>query len=403
MLITCLKTIEQHDPDILHCPDPNPAHVKAQPMYSEEPRRAWQSDSYGQARRNFLNACEDARCEVVSYPHPLLGPGGEALATDTAWFGPRAAGKLLVMVSGVHGVEGFSGSATQVGWIAGRGYDSLPADTAVLMVHLINPWGVAHLRRYTEGNVDLCRNFLDFSQPLPSNQAYGAVHDQLSLGELLGDHGQFAGRYLGQLLQQHGLEYVIDLFMAGQYTYPDGFAFGGQRPEWSNTTLRDILVSHNQYARQVCVIEFHTGLGPWAYGELITLHMDKELERVREWFGRWVFNPSADRQPGEEGYRVVPGHTINAYKGSFANAEVTAVTLEFGTYPSSETLALLIQEHLLVQHPGTANAADMENIKGKLLEFHHPADWEWRCAFWSRSLQVIRQAFTGLGRADNEP
>jgi hypothetical protein len=307
------------------------------------------------------------------------------------------------MVSGVHGVEGFSGSATQVGWIARQGYDALPPDTAVLMIHLINPWGAAHLRRYTEGNVDLCRNFLDFSQPLPNNDAYAAIHDELVLGEQLGDNGQFAGRYLGQLLQQHGLEYVIDLFMAGQYAYPDGFAFGGRHPEWSNKTLREILVSHNKHAGQVCVIEFHTGLGPWAYGELITLHLGDELERVRDWFGRWVFNPSADRKPGEEGYRVVTGHTINAYKNSFANAEVTAVTLEFGSYPPNETLALLVQEHLLVQQKASANTAEIETIKRQLLEYHHPADWEWRCAFWSRSLQVIRQAFRGLGGRGHEP
>ena len=365
-------------------------------MHREQPRPSWQSDSYSEARRNFLAACAGAAVEVSSHVHPLQGPNGEEMATDVAWFGPKEADKLLVMVSGVHGVEGFSGSATQVGWIQDRGYDALPADTAVLIIHLINPWGAAYLRRYTENNVDLCRNFLDFSGALPANRAYAGIHEELVLGEGLGERGQYVGRYLGSLLQERGLEYVVDLFMAGQYDYPDGFAFGGQQAEWANITLREILLSHNAYASKVCLIEFHTGLGPWAYGELITLHMDDELDRVRNWFGRWVFNPSADKKPGEAGYREVTGHTSNAYRSSFADAEVTAVTLEFGTYPPHETLALLVQEHLLFQHPGSVSAAALSGIRARLLEYHHPRDWEWRCAFWSRSLQVIRQALRGM-------
>lgn len=365
-------------------------------MYDDQPLQTWQSDSYAQARRNFLTACSQADIAVTSYNNALPGPEGEELATDVAFFGPRDASKLLVMVSGVHGVEGFSGSATQVGWIAQQRYRALPPDTAVLMIHLINPWGVAHLRRYTEENVDLCRNFMDFSGMLPANQAYDAIHGELEIGETLGDCGQHSGLYLGKQVAEHGLEYVVDLFMAGQYDHPQGFGFGGTEPSWANRTLRKILNTHNDCARDVCFVEFHTGLGPWGYGQLITLHAGDELDRVRTYFGPWVFNPSADKAPGEEGYRVVHGHTSVGYKSCFAQARVTAVTLEFGTYPPAETLALLLQEHLLVQQATKASTRQMDTIKRQLLEYHHPSDWEWRVAFWARSLQVIRQAFALL-------
>ena len=365
-------------------------------MNDDQPARDWQSDNYTQARENFLEACAGAGAAVDTCPNPLRGPAGEALATDVALFGPPRASKLLVMISGVHGIEGFSGSATQVGWISQRRYEALPDDTAALMIHLINPWGAAHLRRYTEENVDLCRNFMDFTRPLPVNQAYASVRDQLVPGGQMGEQGQSAGRYLGQLVARHGLEYVVDLFMAGQYEDPEGFGFGGHQPTWSNRTLREILVAHNHSAERVGIIEFHTGLGPWAYGQIITLQMGEELARVRDWFGPWVFNPSADRSPGEEGYRVVHGHTIEAYRSSFPAAQVTAATLEFGTYPPDATLALLLQEHLLARRSAAGASAELAAVKERLREYHHPADWEWRCAFWTRSLQVIRQAIRGL-------
>ena len=257
--------------------------------------------------------------------------------------------------------------------VVARGYRSIdgPPD---------QPLGVAHLRRYTEGNVDLCRNCLDFSEPLPTNESYASIHDELVLGGVLGTAGEYTGPYLGNKVREHGLEYVIDLFMGGQYQYEAGFGFGGKQPTWSNTTLRNILTAHSREARRVCVLEFHTGLGPWAYGQLITMHMGEELDHVRKHFGPWVFNPSADKNPGEEGYRVVHGHTIQAYKQSFPDAQVTAVTLEFGTYPPDETLALLVREHLLVQQTECVPRAVMDEIKAQLHEYHHPEDWEWRCA-----------------------
>jgi hypothetical protein len=365
-------------------------------MYPDEADKRWQSDDYVTARQNFIAACAEAGVEVASLRHPLSSPEGDELATDVARFGSENASRLLVMISGVHGVEGFSGSAAQVGWIAQRRYDSLPEDTAVLMVHLINPWGAAYLRRYNEDNVDLCRNFLDFSQPLPVNQKYAAIHDELVLGEVLGPSGERCGPYLGKKVAERGLEYVVDLFMAGQYQHEDGFGYGGQQAVWSNHTLRQILANHSEGVSKVCVLEFHTGLGPWAYGQLITMQGGSELERVREEFGPWVFNPSADKQPDEEGHRVVTGHTIEAYRTAFSDARLSAVTLEFGTFPPDLTLALLVREHLLVQQSSDLPPAVLEEIKAELLEYHHPKNWEWRCAFWSRSLQVIRQALSAL-------
>jgi hypothetical protein len=362
---------------------------------SDEPEKAWQSDDYSQARANFLAACVRAGVPVDSHVHPLTGPDGEELATDVARFGPADAGKLLVMVSGVHGVEGFSGSAAQVGWIEEQRYLELPGDTAVLMIHLINPWGVAHLRRYTEDNVDLCRNFLDFDKPLPDNPQYAEIHKVLAPGEKLGEQGQKIGPYLAELVAERGVEQVVDLFMGGQYQFDDGFGFGGKAPVWSNTTLRKILGQHNGRARRVCAIEFHTGLGPWAYGTLITMHTGSALERVRAHFGGWVVSPAAREEGTDEVYYQVRGHSIHAYEASFPDACVTAVTLEFGTYPPDATLVLMLQEHLLV-HSESQEPEVLQKVKAQLREYHHPRDWEWRCAFWTRSLQLIRQALRCL-------
>ena len=68
------------------------------------------------------------------------------------------------------GVEGFAGSAIQIQFLKERiGGPELPRSFGVLLIHALNPYGFAHLRRANECNVDLNRNFVDFAQPLPEN------------------------------------------------------------------------------------------------------------------------------------------------------------------------------------------------------------------------------------------
>ena len=77
-----------------------------------------------------------------------------------------------MLISGTHGVEGFAGSALQVGLLDEGIQNELSPESAVLMIHAINPYGMAHLRRFNEDNVDLNRNFRDHAKTPPENCAY---------------------------------------------------------------------------------------------------------------------------------------------------------------------------------------------------------------------------------------
>lgn len=73
---------------------------------------------------------------------------------------------MLALQSATHGVEGFAGSACILDLLRTGAARELPPDTALLLVHAINPWGFAWIRRTTAEGVDLNRNFVDFSGPL---------------------------------------------------------------------------------------------------------------------------------------------------------------------------------------------------------------------------------------------
>ncbi|RYF65037.1 MAG: DUF2817 domain-containing protein, partial [Comamonadaceae bacterium] len=135
------------------------------------------SHSYAEARKKFLEAGATAGLPIESHAHPLKGRDGEDLAMDVVRDGPLDAKKLLIVSSACHGVEGYCGSGVQVFALHDQEWrdKARAAGVATLYIHALNPYGFSHVRRFTHENVDLNRNFQDFSQPLPVNKAYREV------------------------------------------------------------------------------------------------------------------------------------------------------------------------------------------------------------------------------------
>ena len=73
------------------------------------------SDDYESARRKFLDAVAAYGLEHQAFLNPQRGPEGQTLSTDVAWFGDKTAHRILVLISGTHGVEFLAGSGCQIG------------------------------------------------------------------------------------------------------------------------------------------------------------------------------------------------------------------------------------------------------------------------------------------------
>ena len=163
------------------------------------------STSYAKARVKFLEAAATAGLPIESHNHPLPGRDGETLAMDVARDGAMDADKLLIVSSACHGVEGYCGSGVQVfalhddEWRA----KARAQGVAVLYVHALNPYGFSHIRRTTHENVDLNRNFQDFSKPLPVNGGYRLLGPLLMPEQWPPDAANQAA--IGQFVQTHGV------------------------------------------------------------------------------------------------------------------------------------------------------------------------------------------------------
>ena len=112
---------------------------------------------------------------------------------------------VLVLISATHGVEGFCGAGCQVGYLVDRLYGSLPPTTRTILIHALNPHGFAWLRRVNENNIDLNRNFQDFTQPLPDSSPYEAIHDWLIPDDWDGNWRRAADAALQKYIRARGM------------------------------------------------------------------------------------------------------------------------------------------------------------------------------------------------------
>jgi hypothetical protein len=351
------------------------------------------SADFATARAKFLAACTLRGLAPQTYVHPLAGAHGETLTTDVVRIGPDDAARLLVLTSGVHGVELFAGAGCQVDWLLTHAGDALPRDTAVVLVHAINPWGASWLRRYTEDNVDLCRNFIDHSV-LPPSPAYAALHAAIDLDPDDADAAARGDAMLADFAHARGNDALYNALMAGQYTVPHGMGFGGQAPTWSRKTIEAVLRKHAAGASEVCLVDYHTGLGPYSYGSLVALQQGADLARMREAFGPWVVAVHESDAP--EDFAPVTGHTTPGYERTLAHARVTAAVLEFGTGRPQRMLELLVRDQR--EWAAGAGRARLSAVRRELLEFFYPADAAWQQSLVDQSRQVIERALRFLSR-----
>jgi len=199
---------------------------------------------------------------------------------------------LVIHTSGVHGVEGYAGSAIQIAYLhlLRRFYEDgqLIHHPTVVLVHAFNPVGMAGYRRTNENNVDLNRNGLSDAEWKEETLVKSAFNGDLYdwFGGLL-DPNQtptnwsagigFVVKFVFSLIRHGSWPLLKRGKEKGQYHNPQGIFYGGRdQVEPSLMLLKDWLVdfleqsqnadekddhTRNEAQDVVTWIDVHTGVG----------------------------------------------------------------------------------------------------------------------------------------------
>ena len=362
---------------------------------SADPEHHFPAD-YRQGRHDFIAACEQASVDVVARVHPdVKGRDGKPLFLDTAVIGPRDAKKALLLISAAHGVEGYFGSGVQTGLmregLAGR----LPKGAKIVLLHALNPYGFSWDRRVNEDNADINRNSVDFAQP-PRNDPYDLLASAISPRDISEEAMKAANAELIEYLKAHGAFALQEAVSKGQYKYPDGVYYGGAREAWSLRMLKDVFVENLSHVKTLTVIDFHTGLGEFGAGEMITedLPGSAAYGRAKAMWGRRV----ASSEAGESVSAPLSGTIDKAVAKWLKGVELTFAALEVGTRDTRTVFNALRKDNWLhCFAPGRHKHKAAEEIRLELRDAFYPDTAEWKRLVWGHAGEVVAAALQVLG------
>jgi hypothetical protein len=343
------------------------------------------STDYITARQRFRDDVATSGGRLDSLRLAATGPQGEDLTIDVAWFGSEKPRRVLVHSSGLHGVEAFAGSAIQLRWLA-EGIRPLPKGAAIVLVHVLNPYGMAWFRRFNENNVDLNRNFL-----APNEKFAGAPEGYLIMDKFLNpptppNRDLFYLR-AAWLMARYRMETLKQAIAGGQYVNSKGLFFGGKHLEQGPMKFQEYMASKLANVERIVAIDIHTGLGKFSDDRLL-VDASPERASVSETM-QAVFGERVQAMDTHGVAYEARGAQHNMYYSLFSEAKTYFATQEFGTYHGVRVVKALRAENRWHHYgAGTIN----HTTKTKLREMFNPAAEEWRVSVLKRGQEVIQQA-----------
>jgi hypothetical protein len=349
------------------------------------------SRSYSEARRRFRDAAAAVGATISS--HQFDAENKDELAIDVATLGADNA-PTVVTSSGIHGVEGFFGSAVQYAILERLSQGNSEPNIRHVLIHGVNPFGFSRLRRFNEENVDLNRNFLANDGDYKGAPAgYARLNGFLNPESPPSRIEPFKLKAIWNIWR-HGRQAIKQSVAGGQYEYPRGIFFGGNGPCKSTQIVYDNCESWIGQSDRIVHIDFHSGLGRFGtYKLLLVEGADSEnFSWYTDAFGAdWVEPVDT---PDATAYKV-SGVFGEWMRNHFGSREYRFLAAEFGTYDVVRVFGAIRAENR-AHHYDSETSAHYKSAKAELLECFCPSDASWRKQVIESSLHIIDQATQAL-------
>ncbi len=350
------------------------------------------ANSYTEAEANFSAGCAAAGVEPEWIEHPRRGPAGELLHVGVAHLGDTTAARQLLVISGTHGIEGYAGSALQAAILQGDAGFALPADTGVLLIHLINPWGVAWICREDHDNVDLFRNFHYCDASTAPDPLYDEIVDGFAPATWTGFEAETIAAVQAQQVEKFGQDRIIEAIRRGQHHRPKGMTYHGNGPCWSKQVLDRIVAERLAGAAQIAVVDVHTGFGDFGGAAVVAYDApgSERYRRVCDWYGDRIYTPGEDADTPT--HAIVPfGFIETLCPGS----TVTCGVLEYGTYEPDSSRDAFLAVHWYHQY-GDPLSAEAAPYMQRYRDYLYPNTPAWNASILQHGIEVLQQAINGL-------
>ncbi len=340
----------------------------------------------------------------------LMPPeNNESLYTDILYIpAENPASKLIMITSGVHGIEGYTGSAIQ-NMLIDKHLLSVEAvqneidkeqndlasnlNVSYLFIHSVNPYGQKYFRRVNEKNVDLNRNFLSkVIQFSPINGIKNPAYKELD--SLLNPKERYDKKIFGKIrfirkvfkiISKNGIGKFRQAVLQGQYELPQGIFYGGDMYQDQKESIDFVISKYFKNHTEIIFIDIHTGYGYRGKLHLIGMaeYSDKNTKkRLEKLYSPYPIE-AADTRKGDF-YKIHGALFEYIYdEGLYANIPVVPIAWEFGTnnnirtLKSMESLQIMIEENQAF-HYGYKNIKNYNKLLKKYRNLFYPESKRWQ-------------------------
>ena len=345
-------------------------------------------DTYHECRNAFVAQAEKLKERLDSveiFASQLESKTDNDLTIDFCYIPAKDTTlKLLVLNSGIHGIEGFTGSAVEQMIMAELLEPEMFSEMGVLIIHAMNAWGFKHERRVSENNVDLNRNFgTDKSLFTNKNEGFVAMYDLLNPENKLNtkslENRFFMDKAIVQIAQK-GLPALTQAFAQGQYQFPEAIYFGGNDFEQQVHIISDVLKDKAKEYSIILSIDLHTG-----YGDRGTLHLfpnpvdDPAIKQKME----TIFKGYEINWGNSDNFYTVTGQFVEFIGDLFPEKVCIPMVMEFGTLNTSSTIGSVESAYISIIenqgfHYGYKSQEDSLKVKELYHEMFYPPSEKWR-------------------------
>ena len=332
------------------------------------------------------------------------------LTIDWIWADARETPRHRVIVSaGEHGVEGYVGSAMLQVFIERFLPWVNPDDTGLLLVHGMNPWGMANFRRVNPNNVDLNRNFLAPDFFARSREAVNP--DYATLNHLLNPSGEVRSytreslRWRAKVLKaliSPGEAALRAATLLGQYRFPKGIYYGGDAPQEETGVMMALCRQAWRGYERITHVDIHTGYGP--RGQMTIVNSLLEARTPESLKKAFDYPYVVTTEPGE--FYTIHGDMMDWVYRTLAqedrDVDAYSATFEFGTLGAGtlagvRSLQALVFENRAFWYGASEDAR--ARIHDEFLALFYPQDAAWQ----RQAVAQAERAFAGILRARGVP
>lgn len=358
-------------------------------------------ETYEECREAFVRSIENVIVGFDSVKTGRISVPSEVnddLSIDWCYIpAQKAKDKLLILNSGLHGIEGYTGSAIQKMFIEKILKQQLPDNMGVLLLHGLNPYGFKYRRKATENNVDLNRNCLKGDEIFDiKNQGFAELTEFLMPSKPV-NINNFRNQFFYLIsiykIIQKSMPVLRQAALQGQYDYHKGIYYGGKDYESQIKTLKPFLIDKIEEYKMVLNVDLHTG-----YGERGTMHLfiDKPEDKTVAKGIEKIFEGSKIDWGSNEDFYTISGEYIVWANSLVPDVFCIPMCFEFGTLNSQKTFGSLKSMQIMIlenqgAHYGYKNEKNETKVKHLFNELYYPSSTVWRSKVISDAYEMMNR------------